>query len=114
MNFKNLTSVIAAGVVAVSMVMPSATIAAGYGAELEGAYEWAYKNGVTTMKSIDQANMYGNLTRIAMAKMLSNYAINNLGKKPDTSIECTFPDVSKEMDRAYDNGVTNACQLGIM
>jgi hypothetical protein len=114
MNSKQKICAIAAGVMAVSSVMPAGVLGADYSKELQEAYKWAYENGVTTMNTIDQANMYGNLTRIAMAKMLANYAINNLGKKPDTSIDCTFPDVTSAMDKAYDNGVTNACQLGIM
>jgi hypothetical protein len=49
-----------------------------------------------------------------MAKMLSQYAINVLKKTPDTNKECKFGDVSAELDEQYDNGVTLACQLGIM
>jgi predicted transcriptional regulator len=114
MNSKQKICAIAAGVMAVSNVMPAGVLGADYSEELQEAYKWAYKNSVTTMNTIDQANMYGNLTRIAMAKMLANYAINNLGKKPNSSIDCTFRDVTSAMDKAYDNGVTNACQLGIM
>ena len=49
-----------------------------------------------------------------MAKMLANYAINILKKEPDTSKDCSFPDVPTALDEAYDQGVTHACQLGIM
>ena len=78
------------------------------------AYNWAFKNGITTMPSIDEADMEGGLTRIAMAKMLSQYAINILGKTPDTSKVATFSDVTAQMDADYGNGVTLAYQLGIM
>jgi hypothetical protein len=45
---------------------------------MQRAYEFAYKHGITTMDSIEKADMEGPLTRIAMAKMLSYYAINVL------------------------------------
>lgn len=113
MNSRKFISTIAAGVIAATTVItPSVTF--GYSSELESAYTWAYDNGVTTVKGIDNANMMGNLTRVAMAKMLANYAINKLGRTPDTSITCNFSDVSAKMDADYDNGVTKACQLGIM
>jgi hypothetical protein len=38
------------------------------------------------MDSIDLANMEWWLNRISMAKMLSNYATNVLGKKPENII----------------------------
>ena len=88
--------------------------AATYSDELQGAYDYAYGNGITTMSSIENANMYGSLTRVAMAKMMANYAIEVLGQTPDTSKVCEFPDVSAALDAQYDNGVTNACQLGLM
>lgn len=115
MNSKKFISTIAAGVIAATTVAtPVINGAVAYSSELESAYTWAYDNGVTTVKGIDNANMMGNLTRVAMAKMLANYAINKLGRTPDTSITCNFSDVSAKMDADYDNGVTKACQLGIM
>ena len=88
--------------------------AASYSTELQGAYDYAYANGITTQSSIDTANIYGSLTRVAMAKMMANYAMEVLGKTPDTTKTCTFPDVSSALDTQYGNGVTNACQLGLM
>ena len=86
-----------------------------YSKEMNDAYQFAYKNGITTMPSIDEADMTGWLTRIAMAKMLSQYAINVLGKTPDTTkVVPNFPDVSAELDAEYNNWVTLAYQLGIM
>jgi hypothetical protein len=67
------------------------------------------------MPTIQEADMNGNLNRIAMAKMLSQYAINVLGKTPDTTKEVpNFPDVDAQLDADYNNGVTLAYQLGIM
>ena len=54
------------------------------------------------------------VTRIAMAKMLSNYAISVLWKTPNFEKSCSFDDVSSELNKKYDNWVTLACQLGIM
>jgi hypothetical protein len=81
---------------------------------MNNAYEFAHRMGITTINSIDKANMWGELTRIAMAKMLSQYAINVLWLKPDTSKKANFEDVDETLDREYDNWVTLAYQLGIM
>lgn len=87
----------------------------GYNVEFHKAYEFAFQNGITTMPTIEEADMNGNLNRIAMAKMLSQYAINILGKTPDTTREVpNFPDVDAQLDADYNNGVTLAYQLGIM
>ena len=49
-----------------------------YRAELQDAYDWAYGKGVTTMSPIDNANMYGAITRAEMAKMVSVFATKEL------------------------------------
>ena len=87
-----------------------------YSKEMNDAYEFAYKNWITTKNTINQANMAWSLTRIAMAKMLSQYAVNILWQSPDPDNlkNCTFSDVTREMDIAYDNWVTLSCQLWIM
>lgn len=87
----------------------------GYSQEFIDAYNFARKNNITTKDTIREADMDAPLTRIAMAKMLSQYAINVLGKTPDTSIVVpTFPDVDAKLDADYNNWVTLAYQLGIM
>ena len=63
-----------------------------YTTELKQAYNWAYKNEITTMNSIDRANIKWNITREEMAKMISNYAVNILWKAPDTTKSCLFSD----------------------
>ncbi len=95
-------------------VDPQGVAANGYTNEMNEAYEFAYANGITTMKSIDEAEMLDGLTRIAMAKMLSQYAINVLGKSPADVEVPTFVDVSADLDAEYANGVTLAYKLGIM
>ena len=85
-----------------------------YSIEFQQAYEFAHENGITTKNTIESADMNGKLTRIAMAKMLSQYAINILWKTPDTSNTKKFDDVSDKRDADYDNWVTLAYQLWIM
>ena len=91
------------------------TLSDGLTPEMHEAYEFAKENWITTMPTILDADMYGPLDRIAMAKMLSNYATNVLGKTPDTTREVpNFPDINEQLDAEYWNAVTLAYQLGIM
>ena len=112
-TFKKLFSV-SAIVALLGTLVPMYAFGANYTTELVQAYDYAYGHKITTMDSIDNADMFGNLTRIAMAKMLGNYAIDVLGLEPDTTKDCTFPDVTAALDTQYDNWVTKACQLGLM
>jgi hypothetical protein len=64
--------------------------------------------------TIRDADMDWYLTRIAMAKMLSYYAINVLWLRPDTSKDCSFDDLPEKLDKDFDNWWTLACQLWIM
>ena len=95
------------------LVAPVMTSAETYTTELQSAYTYAHSIGITTMPSIDAANMYGNLIRSHMAKMMVNYAKEVLGKTPDTSLACNFTDVAWESTelKGY---IKEACQLGIM
>ena len=86
-----------------------------YPQEFIDAYNFAYKNWITTKSSIQDAKMYSPLTRIQMAKMLSNYAISVLWKTPDvTKWVIKFSDVSNKLNKEYDNAPTIAYQLWIM
>ena len=82
--------------------------------EQKDAYTFAKENWITTKDTIQSAQMNGKLTRIAMAKMLSQYAINVLWQTPDTSKTVKFRDVTSKKDADYDNWVTLAYQLWIM
>ena len=82
--------------------------------EFQEAYEFAYEKWITTMPTINDANMNWKLTRIAMAKMLSYYAINVLWQKPDETRNNKFNDITDKLDAQYDSGVTLAYQLWIM
>ena len=86
-----------------------------YSTEMQQAYNFAKANWITTQSNIKNANMDWKLTRIQMAKMLSYYAINVLGQKPDlTKWTHKFVDVSVGLDNKYDNWVSLAYNLWIM
>ena len=85
-----------------------------YSVEYQEAYKFARENGITSKLTIESAQMNWKLTRIAMAKMLSQYAINVLWKTLDTSKTIKFNDVTDKRNRDYDNWVTLAYQLWIM
>ena len=82
--------------------------------EMVKAHQFAYENGITSIANVSYAKMNNNLTRIAMAKMLSQYAINILWKFPDRSKIANFSDVPSSLDIAYNHWVTSAYQLWIM
>ena len=65
------------------------------------------------MKTVQQANMEGNLIRSHMAKMMVNYAIKVLNKYPDTSLTCAFDDIDTQTTELK-NYIKRACQLGLM
>ncbi len=97
-----------------AIVVPIFANAISYDTELTEAYAYAKSKWITTMSNINSANMYGSLTRIAMAKMVANYVLDLKLQERDTSKQCTFSDVPASLDLAYGNGVTKACQLGLM
>ena len=82
--------------------------------EQKDAYEFAKWKWITTMPTINDANMNWKLTRIAMAKMLSQYAINVLWQKPANIITPKFNDVTDKQNSDYDDWITLAYQLWIM
>ena len=82
--------------------------------ESQEAYEFAKEKWITTMPSIQKAEMDKNLTRIAMAKMLSQYAMNILWQKPENIITPKFNDVTDKQNSDYDDWVTLSYQLWIM
>ena len=87
---------------------------ASYTSDEKAAYTWAFNKWITTKSTIDKANMKWEVSRIELAKMISNYAIKTLKKKKDTSKKCVFTDVTSDLDLQYDNWVTNVCQLWLM
>jgi len=99
---KKLFSIVATVALVLGM-FPAVNASAAYSAELEEAYGYAYGMGITTMTSIDNADMYGTLTRVALAKMVSNYVIELGLQNADVSKECEFTDVSAALDAQYGN-----------
>jgi len=83
--------------------------------ELGKAYEWAHSKGITTMDTYEAANMDKPITRAQMAKMLSVYAMSELGMKPDTTkTECNeFNDIANITGDLHEYIITS-CQLGLM
>jgi len=84
-----------------------------YSQEFNDAYKFAFQNGITTMKTIQEANMTGTLIRSHMAKMIVNYAIKILDKTPNTWLVCAFDDISNETSelKTY---IKLSCQLWLM
>ena len=85
-----------------------------YTQEFQDAYEFAHEKWITTMPTIQEAQMDWKLTRIAMAKMLSQYAMNVLWQKPANIVTPKFNDVTDKQNSDYDDWVTLAYQLWIM
>ena len=86
-----------------------------YTEEFNRAYQFSSNNNVTSTLTIKDAKMYTPLTRIQMAKMLSQYAMNVLDQEPDLSRwVIKFRDVTNKMNAEYDDAVTLAYQLEIM
>ena len=82
--------------------------------EQKDAYTFAHEKWITTMPTIQNAQMDWKLTRIAMAKMLSQYAMNVLWQKPANIVTPKFNDVTDKQNSDYDDWVTLAYQLWIM
>ena len=67
------------------------------------------------MSSIDNANMYGKITRAELAKMLANWAKSSdkVSNTIDTTKACEFTDTaSVKGDLAV--AITESCQMGLM
>jgi Leucine-rich repeat (LRR) protein len=82
--------------------------------ELVRAYAYSYLKWITTMPTMAEADMHGPLSRIALAKMISKYVLSEGLQEIDTNKKCDFPDVPDDLNKDYDDGVTKACQLGLM
>jgi len=86
---------------------------AAYSNEMQTAYQYAYSIGITTKSPIDKADMYGNLLRSHMAKMMVNFAKYVGGKSPDYTLPCKFTDIDYEKPelKGY---IIEACQMRLM
>lgn len=84
-----------------------------FSTELNTAYLYAYSIGITTIPTIQRANMTGALLRKHLAKMISNFAIKELKKTPNTWMICNFTDMNNETTEMMFYSKL-ACQLGLM
>jgi cysteine-rich repeat protein len=79
-------------------------------------YTWAKENWLTTMQTEEEARMYDELTRGELAKMITNFVRNVLGRAYTADPLCdasVFADNGTWDDelRSY---ITQACSLGLM
>lgn len=83
-----------------------------FSTELNQAYLRAYANWITTKKSIQEANLDGNLIRSHTAKMISEFALM-LWKTPNNELNCKFDDISDQSIemKFY---INLSCQLWLM
>ena len=81
-----------------------------FSSELNAAYLWAYGYDITTLPTIQRANMEDPLLRRDMAKMMTNFALNVLGKKISTGTNCIFTDISS-LTKEAKYYIVSACRL---
>jgi len=91
----------------------ASVIGSHFSTELNTAYLYAYKIGITTLPTIQQADLTGVLVRRYLAKMISNFAIKQLGKTPNTWMVCDFTDIENQ-NAEIQFYIKLACQLGLM
>ena len=84
--------------------------------ESENAYNFAFKNWITTMNTIDKANLDWYIKRWHLAKMVVNYVVNVLWRDipSDIPAEClSWTDTYRESDEIKDYA-TKSCALWLM
>ena len=90
----------------------------GYSQEFLNAYERAFKNGITTMNTIDKANMDWYISRGHLAKMITNYVVNVLWKEIPSDIPASclsFNDESTVRESAeIKDYAIKSCALWLM
>ena len=69
---------------------------AKFGQEQIDAYKWALENGITTMKTVEEARLDDPLTRAELAKMMVVYIQKVLKKDPVVTWDVNYPDVKVE------------------
>ena len=67
-----------------------------YDPELVAAYQWAYKNGITTMDTIEKARLKDWITRAELAKMMVVFMSWVLQKEPVITGNAGYKDVSEK------------------
>ena len=84
-----------------------------FNTEQINAYTYAYNLWITTQPSIQKAALASPLIRKDLAKMISEYAIKVLNKKPNNAIICWFEDITGgDLEIQYYTKL--ACKLWLM
>ncbi len=81
------------GVTLIALSTISCTFA--YTQEQQEAYQWAYKNKITTQPNIQSARLNWMITRQALSKMIVNYLENVAEVKSSNLDFCSFTDENK-------------------
>lgn len=84
-----------------------------YSQERNDVYLRAYRLGITTVPTIENADLEWVIYRKFAAKMASEFAINVVWLKPDNTKVCEFSDISKEIPELQ-YYIRLACKLWIM
>ena len=84
-----------------------------YGEELEWAYMYACMLGITDAPTIQEADMYGELSRITLAQMVSVYSIKVLWNQPNKSRICVYQDLLGTTDTEK-YWIKTSCELWLM
>lgn len=86
-----------------------------YPSEENDAYMYACDNDITTMRTIQKARMNDYITRAELAKMISQYAVKELGLVPNTDKDCSaFEESNVLQTKEMKDFMIIACQLDIM
>ncbi len=84
-----------------------------YSDELNQAYIYACNMWITTMPTIDTANMMWPLLRKHLAKMISEFSMSVLWNSPEMTKKCEFTDMDNESKEMQYYAETS-CQLYLM
>lgn len=104
----------------VASMVPTAVLGqTQFNSEIQGAYDYAYANQITTVTPIDAAMPFGEAIRWNVAKMIVNWAkANNLyDARPELVGKCNgFDDMSQARTESKElaDYVTMACEGGLM
>ncbi len=92
------------------------TACTSYSTEINGAYAFARNFNITTIDSCTQANLYGNLIRKDLAKMMVNFAENVFGRSGTliNNPKCaSFSDITNETQDTK-HYIQKICEYGLM
>ena len=81
--------------------MTNAQAVEKFGQEQIDAYKWALENGITTMKTVEDARLDEPLTRAELAKMMVVYIQKVLNQDPVITEDVSYSDVSEELGDLY-------------